>query len=112
MLRFCASVILIFLTAIGCASQKVKDRETRAQLHMQMGTSHLQQGNYPLALKELLNAEELDPDNPHIQNNLALAYFVRNKLNKAEEHFRKALVIDGGCFVEIIQVDGYSGGIR
>jgi type IV pilus assembly protein PilF len=63
-------------------------------LHLQIGTAHLQKGNYPIALKNLLAAEQLDPDNIYIQNNLALAYFVRNKFLEAETHFRKALKID------------------
>lgn len=63
-------------------------------LHQQIGTNHLMNGNYPEALSELLTAERLDSNDPSIQNNLALAYFVRDRLDLAEKHTRKALAID------------------
>ncbi|PIS10732.1 MAG: hypothetical protein COT73_07710 [Bdellovibrio sp. CG10_big_fil_rev_8_21_14_0_10_47_8] len=62
-----------------------------ADLHLQIGTSQLNSGNYPQALQELLTAEDLDGDNPVIQNNLGLAYFVRNRYDLSEKHIRKAL---------------------
>lgn len=65
--------------------------EEKAALHLKLGTAHLQSGDYPQALVELSKAEELDPDNPSVQNNLGLAYFVREKYDKAEEHLRNAL---------------------
>jgi len=50
-------------------------------------------GNYPQALASLLEAERLDPSEPTIQNNLGLTYFVREKYDDAEVHFKKALKI-------------------
>jgi type IV pilus assembly protein PilF len=75
----------------GCVSStKAGDRE-RAILHMQIGTGYLSKGQYPLAMSELLRAEELDPKNPLILNNLGLAYFVRGKTKIAEDKFRAAI---------------------
>lgn len=62
-------------------------------LHLQIGTGYLSSGNYPLAMSELLKAEQLDPKNPVILNNLGLAFFVRGKLKQAEEKFRAAIAI-------------------
>ena len=67
------------------------DDQKMAQLHLQMGLSQMNSGNYPQALSEMLTAENLDPDNPVIQNNLGLAYFVRERYDLAEEHIQKAL---------------------
>lgn len=89
LLRLC---IVIFLFA-SCKSFNDRSEE-RAQLRLQLGVSYLQQGNYPLALKELLAAEELDPKNPQIQNNLGLLYFVRDKLELSVKHFARAYELD------------------
>lgn len=58
---------------------------------MQIGTAFFQNGRYPQALQEFLLAEELDPDHPAIQNNLALSYFVREKFELALKHINRAI---------------------
>lgn len=60
-------------------------------MQLQVGTSQLQNGAYPQALSTLLKAESLDPENPVIQNNLGLAYYVREHYTEAEKHLRKAI---------------------
>lgn len=77
----------------ACASVSTENEET-AKLHLKIGTSHLNNDNYPQALNELLVAEELDPTNPVIQNNLGLTYFFRERYDLAETHIRKALRLD------------------
>lgn len=89
MLRvFCLVFSAILISS--CASTSNKDEE-RAALHLKIGTALLNQGQYPAALSELLKAEKLDPTNPIVQNNLGLSYFVRDRLDLAEKHIRKAL---------------------
>ena len=78
------------LTLTACSTLNARDRE-RANLYLELGTSYLVRGDYPLALKELLQSEKLDPNNAATQNNLGLAYYVRHRFNKAEMHFQKAL---------------------
>ena len=76
-----------------CSCQTTpKDREA-AQLHLQIGTAQLSGGNYPVAMKELQAASELDPENEMIENNLGLVYFVREKYELAEKHLALALKI-------------------
>lgn len=86
-------LICIFLCGIltSCATS-AKD-EKRAELLLSSGTGYFLKGNYPAALRELLDAEKLDPKNPVIQNNLALVYLVRDRLELAEKHIRRALEI-------------------
>ncbi len=85
-------IILIMLLSLltACASARKADK-ARAMLHMQMGTGYLQQGQYPQAMSELMKAEQLDPTNPQILNNLGLAYYVRGKTKQAEAKFRAAI---------------------
>jgi len=88
--------LLVFLSAslfTACASVSRRDAD-RAALHLQIGTGHLSHGNYPQALVELQKANELDPKNPVILNNLGLAYYVRGRLPQAETFFRSAIGCD------------------
>lgn len=81
-------VILLFLNA-GCAS--FSERKEKATLHLQLGISYFDSANYPMALAEFLKAEDLESDNPIVQNNLGLTYFMREKYDLSEKHFRRAL---------------------
>ncbi len=80
--------LTIFLSA--CASTD-SAKKHRAQLHLELGTSYLARGEYPAALAELLKAESLDSSNPVVQNHLGIAYYVRQKMDSAEEHLRRAI---------------------
>jgi type IV pilus assembly protein PilF len=91
LLRAC--IFLFIGSVLGCA-HRTQDLKQRAQLHLQIGIAHLAEGNYPAALSELLEAEQLDPKNAVIENNLGLAYTVRNRQREAEQHYRAALEFD------------------
>lgn len=81
-----------WLVITSCTStQRESKDEKKAQLYLEIGTAHLTKGNYPQALRELLNAERFDAKNHVIQNNLGLAYMVRDRFDDAERHFLKAL---------------------
>lgn len=88
MRKFLLLAILTTLTA--CASWKNENRE-KAALYLQMGTSSFENGDYPNALKALMEAEKLDPQNPAVQNNLGLIYFMRERYDLSERHLRRAL---------------------
>ncbi len=68
-----------------------KQDPQKAHLHLRVGTGYLERGNLPAAFRELKQAVDLDPENPVVHNNLALTYFARDKIKKAEEHFLTAL---------------------
>lgn len=78
---------------LGCASVWQKDK-TKSELYLRLGVAQLESGNYPAALREILKAEELDPDSAVIQNNLGLIYFYRERLDLAEKHLRQAVKMD------------------
>jgi len=88
---FVAAALLAMLFASSCASTKTKEE---AQLHMRIGTALLQQGHYPDALRELLASEKLNSNDPQLQNNLGLVYFMRQKYKLAIEHIDRALDLD------------------
>jgi type IV pilus assembly protein PilF len=84
-----AGITLVLILLSSCASTLKMDTE-RANLKMQLGVSYLENNNLPLALKELLAAEQLDPKNALIQNNLGLVYFLRQKMDLSLMHYTKA----------------------
>jgi Tfp pilus assembly protein PilF len=85
--------LLLFACALGALSGCVTSHKNReeAELHMQIGTGHLERRNYPLALHELQTAADLDPDNPRVQNNLGLAFFLLDRYELAEKALRRAV---------------------
>ncbi len=83
----------ILIVCTSCTSWK-KDRQEKAELLLRIGSSHFASGQYPLALSTLLEAEKLDPENPVIQNNLGLTYFMRQRYDLAQNHLRRALSLN------------------
>jgi len=90
-----AKILLTFSLFIitACASFSSRDPE-KAELFLRMGASQFENGNFPAALSDLLQAEKLDPSNPAVQNNLGLVYFMRQRLDLSEKHLRKALSLN------------------
>lgn len=62
-------------------------------MYLKNGLKLYEAGQYPLALGELLKADALDPDNHLIKNNLGLVYFMRERLDLAEQNLRLAVKI-------------------
>ena len=93
-IRFITPLAAVML-GLGMTSCTTANRDDeKADLHLRIGTAYLNQGNYPLALKELLEAHKLNPDSPIICNNLALAYFVRGKFAESEKFLQRAVTLD------------------
>ena len=90
-LRSLVGVVLCALV-IGCAGTEKNQEE--AELRSRIGTAHLQKGNYPAALRELLRAEQIDPRNVVVQNNLGLVYFLRERYDTSADHLARAIEIN------------------
>jgi type IV pilus assembly protein PilF len=86
-------LILVCCLSVSCSTIEKNNKKT-ADLKMQVAVSYLSANNLPLALKELLEAAELDPSNPYIQNNLGIVYFMREKYELANKYFLRALDLD------------------
>jgi type IV pilus assembly protein PilF len=82
-------VIAAALLVAGCATDQ--EKKQMAQLHVNMATAQLQAGNYTAGLKELLEAEKLTPDDPHIHSYLAMAYGGKGMNDEALREVKKAI---------------------
>ena len=84
-------VLCLFAAILaGCAGPSV-DRKKEADARMRMGVTYLEQRNLPMAMRELVKASELDPENAEVDMALGLAYQARGDMSKAEEHLRRAI---------------------
>jgi type IV pilus assembly protein PilF len=86
-MKFLPLILALFLTS--CVSSP--EKTDKAALHMKIGISHFENANYPKALSAFLEAEQLDPQNALVQNNLGLTYFMRERFDLSEKHFKKAV---------------------
>lgn len=86
------SILLLALVVGGCGPTTKPKDEVRA--HHKMGQSYLARNEYTKALKELLAAEKLAPDDAAIQANLGEAYYGKRAYELSEEHYKKSLVLN------------------
>jgi len=56
----------------------------------------MMQGKHTAALTEFIKAEELNPEDPYLQYDMGLVYMAKEKLELAEAHFKKAIVLKSG----------------
>lgn len=84
---------ILLLTVFGCAT--FRGSKDSAIPYVQLAEKQLSTGQNPQALATLLKGEQVDPNNPLIQNQLGLVYFAFGKFEKSAEHLRKAVNLDG-----------------
>lgn len=82
---------LVVACIAACASQQPVSDKKRAEASRTLGEALMQQGDYPAALKEFLAAEELNPRDPILQNDLGLFYRIKDRLDLSIHHFELAI---------------------
>ena len=83
-------LLSLFLFAMSCTSNKqvIKERE---EAKRDLGEIYLREGKSSEALREFIQAEEIYPDDPFLQNDLGLAFLAKKKYDIAIGHFNKAI---------------------
>lgn len=93
-IRVCSLLAIIIFTCCmflaSCAST-FRTREKRAQVNEDMGSSLVDNGKPREGLVYLLEAEKLNPSNPELQHQLALAYQKLDEYSLSLKHFQKAI---------------------
>jgi Tfp pilus assembly protein PilF len=74
----------------ACVANQEKNRKM-AKGHREVGLAYLSDGNPTFALRELLKAEELKPDDYMTQYGLGIAYMSKDATDRAIVHFEKAI---------------------
>ncbi len=88
---FGAACILLAVSILACTSQNVADQKNRAEAIRNLGEAYLRQGEYRAALKQFKTAEDINPSDHILQDDLGLAYLYLNNPDNAIRHFKKAL---------------------
>lgn len=87
----CLLIALLALSACAPVGQAREDKRKEADVHYKMAAAHLQSDNPTMALKELLRAVQIDPNNGSIHVALAQAYQQKKAYLQAEKHYLRAL---------------------
>lgn len=82
-------VLAVLLLFAGCATDY--ENKQKAKRHTDMATAQFHSGNYTAALKELLEAEKLTPDDPQVHYYLALAYVGKGMNDQAVREAQRAV---------------------
>jgi Tfp pilus assembly protein PilF len=56
-----------------------------------LGEEHYNSGQYTAALKSLLEAYKIIPNDPYLNNSIGLVYFAKERYDLAQNHFKRAL---------------------
>ena len=102
--RIGEKILLLFLLGVFSLScggrppgpgnfESVRRDPAKAKGHLGMGATHLREGRITQALKELLMAEQYDPENADVQHHLGVAYQYKLRLKQAETHVKRALAL-------------------
>ena len=87
----------LFLTAVlliaSCTAQDPNRDKRIAEAKRDIGEAYMRQGDYTSALRELLEAEKLNPDDHIVQNDLGICYMNKKRMADAIVHFKKAVAI-------------------
>ena len=89
--KFIPILALVMITA---CSSKSKIQAKQSEIYFSAGTQSLMEKQYTDALKNLIQANKLDPDNSEILNNLGMAYYFKGEKNLAIQHLNRSLEID------------------
>jgi type IV pilus assembly protein PilF len=86
--------LLLLLLLIGIAACSNKARIQEAGNHINIGTAYLGSGQYTSAMKELLEAQRLTPDDPKVHYLLGISYHGKGLDDKAVEQFQRAIALN------------------
>jgi type IV pilus assembly protein PilF len=83
----------IIVLNLSCAS-KGNDNHKKAELYFGAGTQSLMDQQYTEALRNLLQANQLHPNNSDILNNLAMAYYFKGEKDLAVKTLNESIKIN------------------
>ena len=114
--HFFGGIILLAVMAFTCCAGESAQQNLRiAESKRNIGEAYMRQGDYTSALRELLEAEKLNPEDAFTQHDLGLCYREKKLMADALTHLHKAVELKpnftparnslGRVYLEIGQVD-------
>jgi Tfp pilus assembly protein PilF len=86
--RILIYLLFALIFAAGCAPPQ--DTVQQSEMHYTLGLAHMREARLPAALREFIQAAELDPRNPQIQLAMAQSYHRMQAYPEAERHYLEA----------------------
>jgi type IV pilus assembly protein PilF len=112
---FVGMVLLAIIVFTGCAGQSTQQNLRIAESKRNIGEAYMRQGDYTSALRELLEAEKMNPEDAFTQHDLGLCYREKKLMPDALAHLNKAIALKpeytparnslGRVYLEIGQTD-------
>lgn len=93
-LRTLCLLVFSILVLTSCASKEATLKQRQADLYFGAGTQSLIDRQYTDALKNLLEANKLNPDSSEILNNLGMAYYFKGEHDLAVSHLKRSLELN------------------
>lgn len=88
------TVISFVFLMTSCSSGQKQNSDKKAELFYTYGTQKMIDKDYTQALEALENANQLKPNDTKTLNNLGLAYYFKNRPEKAKNYILKAIKLD------------------
>ena len=89
-----ATCFLLLMVFAACSSREnLEKQRVQAEASRNLGEAYLREGKYSAALRELLKAEAITPEDYFLQFDLGLVYLYKGDTDKAIYHFKKSLAI-------------------
>ncbi len=85
--------LLLLLLVFGACTNAARLQE-QSDMHMRMGTAYLASSQYNGALKELLLAEKLTPEDSRVHYLLGITYYGKRLDEKAVAEFQRAIALN------------------
>jgi type IV pilus assembly protein PilF len=86
-----ALMLGLMFVVLACSSTASKKKLNQSKIYFGAGTQSLMSQDYTDALANLMKANELDPENPGIITNLAMAYYFKGERNMAIKLLKKSI---------------------
>jgi Tfp pilus assembly protein PilF len=89
--------ILVLIILASCASPQKGEKSPelkKAELYYNQGTKQMVDGNFTKALRNLLKAIDLSPEDSRINNNLGMAFYFKGASKRAVKYIKKSLLIN------------------
>ena len=84
---------MVLFSMISCMAS-LEARKGQGEASRKLGEALMEQGDITLALRELLEAEALYPNDPFLQNDLGLVYGAKEEYDLAIRHFKRAVKLN------------------
>jgi len=86
-------IVPVMVLTTACATTDTAEVKKKAEAIRGVGEAYIAERSYTMALRELLHAEKLNPQDHILQYDLGLVYSKKRRLDLAIKHYQKAIAL-------------------